>query len=89
MLLNKTTGGRATDGRDGDRLCLEALARLTVVDVPSWRVSGAEDGADFLHEDGIRCAAEEPLVPVKDNMTFDSDSFHRRLLVISDPAGEA
>lgn len=68
---------------------LEALARLEVANASQWRLTGSEEGLDLLHSHVVRCAAEEPLVRSGEEMRFDHDGFHRRLLAISDPAGQA
>lgn len=66
----------------------EALAKLEVINAEGWRLPG-RDGADWLHTDVVRCAAMEPLVQTGEDIRFDADSFHRRLLGIATPAGLA
>jgi hypothetical protein len=66
-----------------------ALGRLTQQGGGrGWTFPGGE-GCTYLHEELIRAAAEEPMVMVDDEVTFDPDSFHRRLLALAEPHGEA
>jgi hypothetical protein len=53
-----------------------------------WTFPGGE-GCTYLHEELIRAAAEEPMILVNDEVTFDADSFHRRLLALAEMHGEA
>ena len=53
-----------------------------------WRVPG-KDGCTFVHEELIRAAAEEPMIQVNDEVVFDEESFHRRLLALAETHGEA
>ncbi len=67
---------------------LEALARLMLIEgARGWRLPGAEEGQDWIHDDVVRCACEEPLISSEREVSFDSDSFHRRLLGMTTPAG--
>lgn len=53
-----------------------------------WTLNG-KPGFVLVHEELIRCAAEEPLIEVDDQPAFDPESFHRRLLLISEMRGKA
>lgn len=53
-----------------------------------WTLPG-EPGCTFIHEELIRCAAEEPMIEVDGQVTFDADSFHRRLRALAETRGEA
>lgn len=68
---------------------LRALAKLTADGGGRGWVLPGEPGADFVHEELLRCAAEEPLVEVEGEPTFDAGSFHRRLLALAETRGEA
>jgi hypothetical protein len=48
-----------------------------------------EPGRRRISEELVRCAAEEPLLDRDGPVSFDPDSFHRRLLSIAQPAGKA
>lgn len=68
---------------------LEALARLTRDGGGKGWVLPGEAGSDFIHDELVRCAAEEPLIEDGGQVAFDSESFHRRLLSLAAMHGEA
>lgn len=68
---------------------LQALARLTTDGGGQGWVLPGEPGCDFIHEELVRCAAEEPLIEHDGEPAFDSQSFHRRLLSLAEMRGEA
>ena len=53
-----------------------------------WRLPG-EEGCTFVHEELVQAAAEEPMIEVNEEVVFDEESFHRRLLALAEPHGEA
>jgi len=53
-----------------------------------WTAPG-KDGCTFVHEELVRAAAEEPVIEVDRELVFDPESFHRRLLALAEPHGEA
>jgi hypothetical protein len=68
---------------------LAALARLMDAHpLPGFTRPGS-DGAEWLHEDVIRCAAEMPLLMIDDDFVFDAVPFREHLLAIATPAGGA
>lgn len=75
------------DVSDGDRpdaamainFRLMALAKL---DLPAF-VADRKDGPDLLHEDVLRCAAQEPLVRDGEDLSFDRRHFTKRLADIT------
>lgn len=69
---------------------LEALARLSLDgDLKGFRHPSSENGAEWIHEDVVRCAAEIPLRARRHRLFFDRDEFHNHLLEIATPAGAA
>jgi hypothetical protein len=68
---------------------LMALGRLTKSGGGRGWTFPAGKGCTYLHEELIRAAAEEPMILVDDDVSFDADSFHRRLLALAEPHGEA
>jgi len=42
-----------------------------------------------VHDELVRAAAEEPMIQVDEEVVFDADSFHRRLLALAEMHGEA
>jgi hypothetical protein len=68
---------------------LMALARLMEKGGGrGWTMPGNE-GCTFVHEELVQAAAEEPMIEVDAQITFDPESFHRRLLALAEPHGEA
>lgn len=53
-----------------------------------WKLPG-NDGCTFVHGELVRAAAEEPVIEVDEQVMFDADSFHRRLLALAEMHGEA
>lgn len=69
---------------------LTALARLTTAHGGRGFIHpGREPGMRRVAADLVRCAAEEPLVNLDDEPTFNIDSFELRLLAITAAQGEA
>ncbi len=68
---------------------LQALAQLTADGGGRGWVLPGEPGCDFVHEELLRCAAEEPLIEVGGQPAFDAASFHVRLLQLAEMRGEA
>ncbi len=68
---------------------LAALARLTADGALRGFARPGLAGAEWLHEDVIRCAAELPVIEVGDDITFDEAAFQARLLAIASPEGSA
>lgn len=63
---------------------LMALAKLNLPGFRQWRIiASTKDDPDLLHEDVVRCAAIEPLVRDGEDLSFDRNSFTRRLAVIT------
>lgn len=53
-----------------------------------WREAG-KDGCTFVHGELVQAAAEEPVIERDEQIVFDADSFHRRLLALAEMHGEA
>jgi hypothetical protein len=63
---------------------LMALAKLDLPAFPVWRVVAERtDDPDLLHEDVLRCAADEPLVRDPEDLSFDRGRFTKRLADIT------
>lgn len=70
-------------------LRMSALARLLREGGGRGFAQSVEPGKRHVSEEIVRCAAEEPLLDRDGPVSFDPDSFHRRLLSIAPPAGKA
>lgn len=86
-------------GVDGDRLralvaSIEfrqvALDRLIQDgDAPGFAGPATREGMSRVHRDLFRCACEEPLARIGEEVRFDPASFQRRLLTFTDVQGNA
>lgn len=55
-----------------------------------FKMQSDERGKDWIHEDMVQCAAEEPMIQdSKGKVAFDPDLFERRLLSICETKGRA
>jgi hypothetical protein len=68
---------------------LMALARLMEKGGGRGWTAPGKEGCTFVHEELVQAAAEEPMIEVESQITFDPESFHRRLLALAEPHGEA
>jgi hypothetical protein len=70
---------------------LEALARLCRDGaLRGWCLPGDEPGAEFIHADALKAAAQEPLIEdAAGQVAFDADSFQRRILANAKSRGQA
>ena len=88
--VEKTTKGKAEAGV-GAALYFRmlALGKLTS-DYPLPGFASPDfNGAKLLHPDVIRCAAEQPLIMIGEDVAFDAGAFQIRLLDIAEAAGSA
>lgn len=58
-------------------------------DAPGFARPAAKEGMSRVHRDLFRCAGEEPLVRIGEEVRFDPASFQRRLLTFTDVQGSA
>lgn len=56
---------------------------------PGFANPSPREGMSRVHRDLFRCAGEEPLVRVGEEVRFDTTSFQRRLLTFTDVQGNA
>jgi hypothetical protein len=91
MLDRKGLGAQRADLAIAIDFRLSALARLLQDrQVRGWTLPGGEDGADFIHHDLIRAAAEEPVIEDANGQpAFDPESFRNRVLRLTGAQGEA
>ena len=70
---------------------LTALARLMQDrQVRGWTLPAGQAGADFVHPNLIRAAAEEPVIEDANGQpAFDPESFRNRVLLLTGTRGEA
>lgn len=70
---------------------LQALASLRErPEMAAWSLPSSEIGCDYINSALLEAAASEPIVQIDDHIiTFDPDSFFKRVLAISDFQGEA
>jgi hypothetical protein len=68
---------------------LMALARKMEKGGGRGSTAPGKEGCTFVHEELVQAAAEEPMIEVESQITFDPESFHRRLLALAEPHGEA
>lgn len=66
-----------------------ALARLMEHGGGRGWTMPRKDGCTFVHGELVRAAAEEPMIEVGNQVEFDPESFHRRLLALAEMHGEA
>lgn len=53
-----------------------------------WTAPGS-DGCSYIHGELMQCAAEEPLIDVDGELSFNLESFHNRLLGLAEAHGHA
>lgn len=85
------TGNRRNDLSIAIQFRLEALAKLVQVDATrGWTMPGHEPGAISIDLDLLTAVAEEQLIEGADGqVSFDPDSFQKRILRIAEAHGRA
>jgi hypothetical protein len=70
---------------------LTALARLLQEhQVRGWTLPAGDQGADFVHRDLVRAAAEEPVIEDENGYAaFNPESFQARVLRLTTARGQA
>jgi hypothetical protein len=91
MLDRRGLGRKRADLAIAIDFRLTALARLLQDrQVRGWTLPAGHDGADFVHPDLIRAAAEEPVIEDANGQpAFDPESFRNRVLRLTETRGEA
>ena len=93
LLRERRLGGAESDLAIAIEFRLEALAALQGDHALSaWTLPGRQggDGADYVHADLVKAAAEEPLIETGTGRPrFDLASFRERVLASAGPRGNA
>jgi hypothetical protein len=91
MLDRRGLGRKRADLAIAIDFRLTALARLLQDrQVHGWTLPAGHDGADFVHPDLIRAAAEEPVIEDANGQpAFDPKRFRDRVLRLTGAQGEA
>ena len=91
MLDRRGLGRKRADLAIAIDFRLTALARLLQDrQVRGWTLPAGHDGADFVHPDLIRAAAEEPVIEDANGQpAFDPESFRNRVLRLTGTQGKA
>jgi hypothetical protein len=91
MLDRRGLGRKRADLAIAIDFRLTALSRLLQDrQVRGWTLPAGHDGADFVHPDLIRAAAEEPVIEDANGQpAFDPESFRNRVLRLTGTQGKA